>query len=263
MALEKVNDENQQTAASLQKPQSPIGFVQKLLIIYWRSLLLLFVGIYLPLQIFGLLALEVQQKEGSFPWDLPILVTVHSLAQPQLDVFAVILTKLGSFWTVLPILSIIAFILLLQRRWRSLTYLVITTAGSAIINRTAKEFWHRVRPDLWHSVAPEFDYSFPSGHSMTSMTLIVILVVLTWGSVWCWLVLILGSLFILAIGWTRLYLGVHFPSDIIAGWMVAIAWAIGVSLIIRPLSQSANIISEKPASETKLLSEEQELFNQE
>jgi len=52
-----------------------------------------------------------------------------------------------------------------------------------------------------------------------------------------------------------------FPSDIIAGWMVAIAWAIGVSLIIKPDSQSANIISEQPVSETKLLSEEQEFFN--
>ncbi|MBD2534242.1 phosphatase PAP2 family protein [Nostoc flagelliforme FACHB-838] len=257
--LEKVNNENQQTP----KLRSPIGFVQNLLITYWRSLLLLFVGIYLPLQIFGLLALEVRYNEGGFPWDLPILVTVHSLAQPQLDVFATIVTKLGSFRTVLPVLSAITLILLVQRRWRSLTYLLITAAGSATINRTAKEFWHRVRPDLWTSVAPEFDYSFPSGHAMTSMTLITLLVVLTWGSIWCWLTVILGSVYLLAIGWTRLYLGVHFPSDIIAGWMVAIAWAIGVSFIIRPLSQSANITSEKLVSETKLLPEEQELLTKE
>lgn len=65
------------------------------------------------------------------------------------------------------------------------------------------------------------------------------------------------------IGWTRLYLGVHFPSDIIAGWMVAIAWAIGVSFLIPPLSQSTNITSEKPVSETNLLPEEQELLNKE
>ncbi|MBD2534123.1 phosphatase PAP2 family protein [Nostoc flagelliforme FACHB-838] len=245
------------------KPQSPIAFGQKLLINHWRSLLLLFVGVYLPLQIFGLLAFKVEQNQGGFPWDLSILVAIHSVAQLQLDEFAVLLTKMGSFWTVLPTLSVIALILLLQRRWRSLTYLLITTAGSATIKRTAKEFWHRVRPDMWTSAAPEFDYSFPSGHAMTSMTLIVILVVLTWDSVWCWLTVMLGSVFILAIGWTRLYLGVHFPSDIIAGWMVAIAWAIGVSLIIRPFSQSANIISEQPASETKLFPEEHQLINEE
>jgi undecaprenyl-diphosphatase len=260
--LEKANVEIQQTVTLL-KSRSPIGFVQKLLITYWRSLLLLFVGVYVPLQIFGLLALEVRYNEGGFPWDLPILVTIHSLAQPQLDIFAAILTKLGSFWTVLPILSAIAIILLVQRRWRSLTYLLITAAGSAILKRTAKEFWHRVRPDLWTSVAPEFDYSFPSGHAMTSMTLIAVLVVLTWGSVGCWLTVILGSVYIFAIGWTRLYLGVHYPSDIIAGWMVAIAWAIGVSLIIRPLSRSANMTTEKPVSETKLLPKEQQLLTKE
>jgi membrane-associated phospholipid phosphatase len=252
-------------AASSPKPPSPqaspIGFVQKLLITYWRSLLLLFVGVYVPLQIFGLLALEVRYNEGGFPWDLPILVTIHSVVQPQLDVFAVMLTKLGSVRIVLPILSAIAFILLVQRRWRSLTYLLITAAGSATINRTAKEFWHRVRPDLWTSVAPEFDYSFPSGHAMTSMTLIALLVVLTWGSVWCPLTVFLGSVYVLAIGWTRLYLGVHFPSDIIAGWMVAIAWVIGVSLIIRPLSQSTNITSVKSVNETNLLPQEQQLLD--
>ncbi|MFQ4143556.1 phosphatase PAP2 family protein [Chlorogloeopsis sp. ULAP02] len=258
--LDKINNENQTLRL---KPQLVMEFVQKLLVTHWRSLLLLFVGVYLPLQFFGLLALEVRQNEGGFPWDLPILVRIHSVAQPQLDVFAAMLTKLGSFWNVLPILSAIALILLMQRRWRSLTYLLITAAGSLTINRTAKEFWHRVRPHLWDSIAPEFDYSFPSGHAMTSMTLIAILVVLTWGSMWCWLTVILGGVFILVIGWTRLYLGVHFPSDIIAGWMVAIAWAMDVSLIIRPLSQSANTISEQPVSETKLLPEEQHLINEE
>ncbi|MBD2249986.1 phosphatase PAP2 family protein [Nostoc parmelioides] len=254
--VETVNDENQHS------PQvSPIKFIQRLLATHWRSLLMLFLGVYLPLQVFGLLALEVRYNEGGFPWDLPILMTIHSLARPQLDIFAAILTKFGSFRTVLPILSVIVLILLVQRRWRSLTYLLITAAGSATINRTAKELWHRIRPHIWESVAPEFDYSFPSGHAMTSMTLIAILVVLTWGSAWRWLTVIFGSVYILAIGWTRLYLGVHFPSDIIAGWMVAIAWAIGVSFIIRPLSQPANITSEKPAIETQLLPQEKELLN--
>ncbi|MBW4631026.1 MAG: phosphatase PAP2 family protein [Iphinoe sp. HA4291-MV1] len=258
--LKEVNEKNQPTATSQQKPQLSIGFVQKLLIVHWRSLLLLFIGVYLPLQIFGLLALEVRQYEGGFPWDLPILVAVHSVAQLQLDVFAAILTKLGSFRTVLPTLSIIALILLLRRRWRSLTYILITTFGSAIINRTAKEFWHRVRPHLWDSVAPEFSYAFPSGHAMTSMTLIAILVILTWDSAWRWVVVIFGSLYVLAIGWTRLYLGVHFPSDIIAGWMVAVAWAIGVNFIIKPNLQPTSAV--QPASEVTLRPEEQQLVGE-
>ncbi|TBR60925.1 phosphatase PAP2 family protein [Mastigocladus laminosus UU774] len=257
--LEKVKIQTQLTEKSQQK--TPMGFLQQLLITHWRSLLLLLLGIYLPLQVFGLLALEVRQNEGGFPWDLPILVTIHSVAQPQLDAIAAFLTKFGSFRTVLPILLVITLILLVQRRWRSLSYLLITAIGSATINRTAKEFWHRVRPHLWDSVAPEFDYSFPSGHAMTSMTFVAILVVLTWGSIWCWLTVTSGSLYLLTIGWTRLYLGVHFPSDILAGWMVAIAWAIGVSFIVKPYSQSANIVSEKPETETTLLPQEESTLN--
>ncbi|KAB8320367.1 phosphatase PAP2 family protein [Tolypothrix campylonemoides VB511288] len=230
-----------------------LNFSQKLLVSRWRSLLLLLIGIYLPLQIFGLLAVEVWKHEGGFPWDVSVLIAIHSTAQAQLDAIAVTLTKFGSFRIVFPVVCVLGLVLLIQKRWRSLTYLLTSVVGSGIINRTAKEFMHRVRPHLWDSQAPELDFSFPSGHSMTSMTLVATLVILTWGSVWCWVILIVGSLFVLAIAWTRLYLGVHFPSDILAGWMVSIAWAIGVSLIIRPHLTKASIVNETPAAEETTL----------
>ena len=66
------------------------------------------------------------------------------------------------------------------------------------------------------------------------MTLVAALVILTWGSRWQWLVVIIGSVFVLAIAWTRLYLGVHYPSDILASWTASVAWAVGVSLLIKP-----------------------------
>ena len=236
--------------------KSPLSFIKKLLIARWRSLLTLFIGVYLPLQVFGLLALEVWQHEGGFPWDVPILIAIHKTAQPQLDVFALSLTKFGSFWTAIPIFAAIALVLLLLKRWRSLAYVLTTALGSAFINRTVKELMHRVRPDLWESSAHELSYAFPSGHAMTSMTLIAVLVVLAWNSYSRWLVLIFGSLFVVAIGWTRLYLGVHFPSDILAGWMVALAWAIGVSLIIKPHLTKASDVNEPTVEETSLLPEE-------
>lgn len=241
-----------------------LNFSKKLLVARWRSLVVLLIGVYLPLQIFGLLAVEVWKNEGGFPWDVPILIAVHSTAQAQLDVIAVTLTQFGRIRIVLPIVCVIALVLLVQKRWRSLTYLLTTEIGSAIINGTAKEFMHRVRPHLWDSLAPEFSFSFPSGHSMTSMTLVAALVILTWGSVWCWVILIAGSLFVLGIGWTRLYLGVHFPSDILAGWMVSIAWAIGVSLVIKPYVTQGTIVSEtSSAEETTLLPEETQLIGEE
>jgi undecaprenyl-diphosphatase len=213
--------------------QSFFRFVQQLLMTHWRSLLLLLLGVFLPLQVFGELAEDVWENEGGFPWDVPVLLAVHSTANPQLDVVVTMLTKLGVFWGVFPIATVTALVLFNRRRWRSLTYLIVTLLGSIIINRTAKVLLHRVRPHLWESPAPEFDYGFPSGHAMSSMTFVAVLVILTWGSRWRWLVLIVGTIFVLVIGWTRLYLGVHYPSDILAGWMVSVGWAVGVSLIIR------------------------------
>jgi len=214
--------------------QSFVRSLRGLLVTHWRSLLLLFVGVYLPLQVFGELAEDVWENEGGFPFDAPVLLAIHSTANPRLDFLAVMLTKLGVFWGVFPVATITALALFVRRRWRSLTYLITTLLGSIVINRTAKVLLHRVRPHLWESPVPEFDYGFPSGHAMSSMTLVVVLVILTWGSRWRWWVLAIGTIFVLVIGWTRLYLGVHYPSDILAGWTASIAWAVGVSWVIRP-----------------------------
>jgi undecaprenyl-diphosphatase len=214
--------------------QSFLAFLKRLLIAHWRSLLILLLGIALPLILFGQLALIVYQNQGGFLWDEPFLIAIHSTAHPSLDQFATILTKFGVFWGVFPVSALIGLVLLSLRRWRSLAYLITTLLGSIFINRTAKEFLHRVRPHLWNSVSPELDYSFPSGHAMSSMTLVAALLILAWGSAWAGWVLVSGGAFVLAIAWTRLYLGVHFPSDILAGWLVSIAWSIGVSFVIKP-----------------------------
>ncbi|MBD1808905.1 phosphatase PAP2 family protein [Microcoleus sp. FACHB-SPT15] len=213
--------------------QSFLSFLKRLLTKHWRSLLLLLIGVFLPLQVFGELAEEVWENEGGFPWDVPLLLAIRTTARPQLDVFAVTLTKFGVFWGVFPVAAVVVLILFRQRRWRSLAYLTTTLLGSIVINRTAKVLLHRVRPHLWESPAPEFDYGFPSGHAMSSMTLVAALVILTWHTRWRLPVLVVGGLFVLTIGWTRLYLGVHYPSDILAGWMASVAWAVGVSVLLR------------------------------
>jgi membrane-associated phospholipid phosphatase len=195
--------------------------------------LLIFLGIYLPVQIVGILAILVWGGDQGLLWDVPALLAVHSIANSALDPIAVFLTQLGEFENVFPICVFISFIFLIQKQWRKFSYVIFTALGSSIISHTGKVLIHRIRPHLWISKAPELSYAFPSGHAMTSMTLVAILVVLSWYSPQKWLVLTLGSLYILIIAWTRLYLGVHFPSDIIAGWMLAIAWAISVKLMIK------------------------------
>jgi membrane-associated phospholipid phosphatase len=211
--------------------QSLTNFLKKTRSLLWRLL-----GVYLPFLIFSILALKIWNAQAgfSFPWDIPILMAIHQTAQPQLDTFASTLTQLGGFHGAFPIFGATALVLIYQKKWRKFVYLATTGLGNAIINQTVKVLMHRERPHLWESTYHHYGYAFPSGHSMTSMTLILVIIILTWKTSWRLPATILGSLFVLAIAWTRLYLGVHYPSDILAGWMVAIAWVIGVTLTIKP-----------------------------
>jgi undecaprenyl-diphosphatase len=216
--------------------QSFFSFIYQKVVAHRGMLLLLLVGIFAPLYIFGELAEDIWRNEGGFTWDIPILLAIHSTAHPQLDRFAELLTKTGVFWGVFPVAIGLTLFLLIRRRWHQAAFFLMALLGSAVINRTAKVLLHRVRPQLWTSPAPEFDYGFPSGHAMSSMTLVAALVILSWKSRWRWVALIVGGLYVLAIGWTRMYLGVHYPSDILAGWMASIAWTVGVSLLIKPFA---------------------------
>ncbi|AFZ35174.1 phosphoesterase PA-phosphatase related protein [Stanieria cyanosphaera PCC 7437] len=199
-----------------------------------KVLILLLFGVYLPLQIFVILLLAVHNHEGALSWELPIILTIHDQAGEKLNLLAATLTNLGSFWTTTPLVIGMALSFLVAKRWNFLLYTVMTFLGAISISYTGKIIIHRARPRLWelfYQVGT--DYSFPSGHAISSMSFALILIILTWNSSWRWLVVIFSSLFVISIAWTRLYLGVHYPSDIFAGWMIALAWTIAVVLMVK------------------------------
>ncbi|MEH1899468.1 MAG: hypothetical protein V7K94_30055 [Nostoc sp.] len=113
-----------------------------------RAVLLLVLGGFIPLLIFGDLAEDVWKQSG-FPFDVPLLLAIHSTAQPKLDVFVSYLTKLGVFWGVFPAAAIIVLFLLIRQRWRAIEFLLTALVGSIIINQTVKRLLHRARPHLW------------------------------------------------------------------------------------------------------------------
>lgn len=191
------------------------------------ALLGLFCGIGLPLLLFGGLAEDVREGEG-LPFDLPILRWLHGLATPALDRVALVLSLVG---VPLPMIAVAALLFLglcLRRHYHEATFFLTVVGGSALLNVLGKVVFQRERPALWLSLAPEGDYSFPSGHAMGSAALVTALVCLTWRGRWRWPLLAVGTLFVLGVGLSRLYLGVHYPSDILAGWGASLAWAFGV-----------------------------------
>ena len=101
-----------------------------------------------------------------------------------------------------------------------------------MLNLAAKHYFARARPDLWLSLAPETTFSFPSGHAMGSMTLAAVVTALAWNTRWRWPACLAAIAFALLVGMSRVYLGVHFPSDILAGWSAALAWTAGVYAVV-------------------------------
>lgn len=195
----------------------------------WR-IGLLFVGMLVPLWVFAELADEVHEMER-FVFDDPILLHANGLAGPGLDGFFVVVSKLG-YEGVIAVDLVLVLTLLALKHWREAIFAATAFLGSSLLNVGAKQFFQRDRPTLWESISPEDTFSFPSGHAMGSMTLVMTAILLAWPSRWRWPVLLLASAFALLVGYSRVYLGVHFPSDILAGWMAGTAWVVGVYLVL-------------------------------
>lgn len=191
---------------------------------------LLFVGVLLPLWIFAELADEIHELER-LVFDDPILFHAHAYAGPVMDRFFIAVSRIG-YGGVIAIDVVIALSLFAFRRWREATFAAVACIGSALLNLGSKQLFRRDRPSLWESVSPETTFSFPSGHAMGSMTLAMVVILLAWPTRWRWPVLSLAVVFALLVGFSRIYLGVHYPSDILGGWMAAMAWVVGTHLLL-------------------------------
>lgn len=198
----------------------------------WQLLLLLFFGIGLPLVAFGVLAGDVWRR-GGIGWDAPILRGVHRHATPARDAAMGLISDVGHRYGVVPLSILFVLALLVVRRRGNALFFAVAVGGAGVLNQGAKLFFRRSRPDLWlsPSPAPEHTYSFPSGHAMGSMAFVAALAVLAWPTRWRWWAILLGGLFTGLVGFSRVYLGVHYPSDVVAGWAASLAWVLGVSRV--------------------------------
>ena len=196
---------------------------------FWR-LVLVFLGLLLPMWGFAELADEIRESEA-IAFDAPILHAMLALHGPLLDRFFVAISHAGYLYFVVPFDILLVLVLALRRHTREAIFAGIALGGSGLLNLGTKLLFARERPSLWESIAPEHNFSFPSGHAMGSMTLAWVLVLLAWPTRWRLPVLVVAMPFVLLVGLSRLYLGVHYPSDILAGWAAASLWAVSVYLV--------------------------------
>ncbi|GAA4550447.1 phosphatase PAP2 family protein [Pseudonocardia xishanensis] len=160
--------------------------------------------------------------------DGPVLAWFVAHRTPFLDVVMLKITNAGGTlgMTVLTIIGLV--VLLLRRRVRDALVLVVTAIGAGTLVGLTKNLYQRERPPLATRLTYEPTYSLPSGHSLSSFAVLgmlaIVLVLALRSTVLRSVVVVLATLAVLAIGTSRLYLGVHWFTDVLAGWLLGGAW---------------------------------------
>jgi undecaprenyl-diphosphatase len=166
---------------------------------------------------------------GSAPFDAPVLLALHRAATPVLDRIAVFFTIVGNTGPMIAAGVLTTAALAYAGRRREAWLFALGVGGSMLLTQVIKRIAERPRPDLWPSLRPEHTFSFPSGHAMDTAALAAALFFITPSHRRKWWAL--APLFALSVGWARMYLGVHFPSDVLAGWSSAVGWVLLVQLL--------------------------------
>ena len=196
-------------------------------------LLSLLLGLVVPWLVFMHVAEDVWEH-GGFIGDERILEFLHAHATPWLDRLALALTAVGD---PLPMGVLAVLLTLGLAGWGSRLqawFFGLSVGGAMSLNLLVKVLFARPRPALWVSLKPAFYYSFPSGHAMGAAAVVAALGFLLWQHRGHWLAWSLGPLFVLAVGWSRVYLGVHYPSDVLAGWTGSVGWVAALHILFSP-----------------------------
>jgi undecaprenyl-diphosphatase len=176
---------------------------------------------------FGLLADEMGEGDTA-RLDAFVRDGVNSFATPILTQLAIFLSFVGD-WPFLTILGLAIFGFLLYIKWkREAVIFLLTNIGELILNVSLKLIYQRTRPEPLFEYAVPNSYSFPSGHALGSFCFFGILAANVKSTMGKIEVYVTAAFLILSIGLSRIYLGVHYPSDVLAGYLVASVWTLTV-----------------------------------
>ena len=200
------------------------------------------------LTLFGLAKLteDVFERE-THRFDVSVLLWIHHFANGMADHVALGLTFLGNPIWVVFLIALSFTLLWATGRQSQAMMLLVACAGAFALDVALKFSFRRERPELWPHLVYETSYSYPSGHALFSLVLYGFLAYVLASRfprlAWLWYggacALVVG------IGVSRLYLGVHWPSDVVAGFAVGLLWLVTCIALLRSVD-ARNAMSGAP-----------------
>lgn len=221
------------------------------------ELVLLGGGVVLLLLVLVVFKLAGEVLEGeTLTFDRRILVALRDAANPAVPIgppwlagAALDITALGSATVLgLTVLAVAGF-LVLQGMWRTGAFVMLATGGALVVNAALKELFQRPRPDVVPHLREVMTMSFPSGHALTSAVVYLTLGALSMRiaerRVTKFYCMAMAMLVTALVGASRVYLGVHYPTDVIAGWLIGLSWALLCWIVERGIERRAGLQRER------------------
>jgi undecaprenyl-diphosphatase len=206
------------------------------------------------LWLFGGLVEDLLTGDPIVRFDRALDDYLHSHATPHLTAFFLVVTALGSTVAMVLLGVVVAVLLAWRRLWTLLWTWIAAVAGSALIDWLLKGIFQRPRPHFAHPLVVETSYSFPSGHAMESFVAYGMLAYLAvlWLRRWETRVAVIcgAALLVVLIGFSRMYLGVHYFSDVIAGYAAGGVWLSALITGAETMRRGSKQLGDEPKSRT-------------
>lgn len=194
---------------------------------------------------------------GTQAFDVAILQWLHLHQHPLITQLMIEMTYLGTGSVVVVVVGVAALFLWHTEHKHSARLLLAATIGNLLLNGALKLVYHRARPSVFAWQTEAMSSSFPSGHAMSATVVygtVAYLVIRLQKHHWAKMLTLTGTvMLILLVCLTRLYLGVHYPSDVIGGMIVGLAWAafcmatLEASLVLARRRAPKKVIEERRA----------------
>jgi membrane-associated phospholipid phosphatase len=175
------------------------------------------------------LAEDVWLKEG-FSWDAPLMRDIHRLSAPWLDTLMKGITFTASGAALVLVVGLALWLWHWQNSKLDALTLIVTVTGSVAVNTLLKLVFARPRPEVFPPLTVEHSYSFPSGHTSMAVAFYGLVAVLLWRAHHRGWALLSGS-WVLAVALSRVYLGAHYPSDVLGSLTLGVIWIFAVMVV--------------------------------